>query len=446
MGCGHGLPGRAIDPLVGQHAEVWNSILIRFDYLRCATPDGRLWAAELQGGPIVRGLHRRRVPAADDIQRWVLSTLASGVQGLCFWNHRAEIFWREEMGFGLLALEGNQVTPRAAEAGRLAKAINRHAQLFSKGEVPPAKVAFLVSEELYQFHNATFHDPGFASPVDHLAHTIRGIYKSLWDEGIPVDFLLDSQLETRGLTYQVILFPFPVALKPSLIQQLCNYVSNGGVLVSEACPGRLSQFGLAAPGGMPEQLRALFGAEHEEVAIIREPQDGAIWTGAEAAYGDTISYRNLNGAGPFQDQSIFPAYMLQILIPKSAAPILLDGQNTVGCVNRYGKGSAYLLGTLLGHATLSYNDPRNGKFLSALLAQHGVTSDRVGKLQRRRRTGANESAWFLFNTTGATVEETVPVEGFSEVSDLLADSLPVVSGAVKVVLKPMSICCLTLKA
>ena len=114
-------------------------------------------------------------------------------------------------------------------------------------------------------------------------------------------------------------------------------------------------------------------------------------------------------------------------------------------MHTYGAGSAYLIGTLLGHATLSYDDPRNSKFLAALLSKHGVVPDRVGKLQRRRRVGASETAWFLFNTTAAPIEETVTLENFSQVSGLLETVSPIKSGSVQVRLDPMSIRCLILR-
>ena len=438
--------GGTVDPIAGQNAELWNSTLLRFDYLRCATPGGRIWAAEFQGGPIVKGLHRGRVPDAADINRWVLTSLAAGVQGLCFWNHRAEIFWREQSGFGLLELEGDALTPRAEEASHLAIAIQQHAGLFSKGFVPSAQVAILVSEELYQFQSATFHGENFASPIDHMTHTIRGIYKSLWDEAIPVDFLHDSQLERRGAEYKVLLLPFPASLKPSLIINLCRYVKSGGVLVSEACPGRLSEFGIAAKGGMQPPLQALFGATHQDLVVIREPENGSVWTGREIAYGDTVAYRELKGSGGFQEHSVMPAYLLNTLSTTSATTILRDGDRSAGTVHSFGAGSAYLIGTLLGHATLSYGDARNSKFLAAILRKHGVVGDRVGKLQRRRRVGATETAWFLFNTTAQPIEENVPLEGFSTISGLLGNESTIESGSVRVRLDPMSVHCLILRA
>ena len=441
---GQGPAGGAVDPDVGRYAELWSSILLRFDYLRCATPGGKIWAAEFQGGPIVRGLHRRRVPDAADIQRWVLGSLAAGVKGICFWNHRAEIFWREELGFGLLELEGNEITERAAEAGRLGKAVNRQAALFSQGQVPQSEVAILVSEELFQFHQATHTESYFAAPSEHFAHTLRGTYKALWDHGVTVDFLEESQLPKRGPSYKVVFLPFPVSLKSLLIANLCDYVRQGGVLLSEACPGRMSEYGFAAPGEMPPALRDLFGVTHQNVVIIREPKNGTIWTASEQAYGDTTEYRDLHGIGPFNGEGLMPAYLLQTVNRVTAEAILQDEDRTVGSVHSFGKGSAYLIGTLLGHATISYNDPRNGNFLEAILKRHGVFGDCIGKLQRRRRAFGKQAAWFFFNTTGSPVEESIAIEGFTRVSDLLEGDLTAKADRVRLAVAPMSIRCLIL--
>ena len=441
---GRASAGGSIDAPAGQNAELWNSILLKFDTMRCATPGGKIWAAEFQGGPVVRGLQRGRVPSADDIDRWVLGSLAAGVQGLCFWNHRAEIFWREEFGFGLLELEGNTITPRAEAAGRLAKAINRHAELFSEGTVPQASVAILVSEELYQFHKATFHEAGTASPLDHFTHTIRGLYKSLWDRGIGVDFLLDSDLPARGERYKAILLTFPVALDSELVSKLCAYVERGGVLLSEACPGRLTPHGLVSPSGMPPALEQLFGAKHEDLVIVREPHDGSVWTPSPAAYGDTVPYIDLDGADVCAGKMVAPAYMLQTFAPTTGTAILKAGRQVAGVRHAFGQGTAYLVGTLLGHALLSYGDQRNGTFVADLLADHGVLSDSVGKLQRKRRSYRGQQAWFLFNTTTSNVEEDVAVGRALSVEELMGGSLDVKDAKVHVSVAPMQIRCLVL--
>src|SRR5262245_2037911 len=153
------------------HHELWENIMMRFDYVRSASREGNFWTAELQGGPIVTGLNRGRIPEPADIRRWVLGCLAAGSRGICFWNHRTEIFRQESYGFGLLDLQGDQ-TPRADEAGRLGRAISSRASLFAQGECPRPQVALVMNEDLWHFAE------GSTSNIkDHLLHTIRGIYR-----------------------------------------------------------------------------------------------------------------------------------------------------------------------------------------------------------------------------------------------------------------------------
>ena len=65
---------------------------------------------------------------------------------------------------------------------------------------------------------------------------------------------------------------------------------------------------------------------------------------------------------------------------------------------------------------------------------------------RRRRVYQNESAWFLFNPTRATVDETVPVESFQRVTDLLRGPMQLHDRQVNVSVGPLDINCLILKS
>jgi hypothetical protein len=116
------------------------------------------------------------------------------------------------------------------------------------------------------------------------------------------------------------------------------------------------------------------------------------------------------------------------------------------CVNQFGKGQAYLVGTLLGPAILPEKSaPENRQFLAALLERAGVTPDRVGKLQRRRRNLESKSAWFFLNCTRETVQESVPLEGFRSAARLLGGDLEIRGGNAQISVEPMDICCLVLE-
>lgn len=433
-------PGKPVPKAAGLHHELWETVLMTYDYIRGASRDGELWTAELQGGPISKGQNLGRVPDSSDIRRWVLGCLAAGVRGLCFWNHRVERMWVEQYGFGLLDGQGEH-TPRADEASRVAKAIAPHAEFFARSEVPKAGVALVMNEDLRHFAEGSGFDI-----KDHLIYTIRGIYKALWDEGIPLDFIEADQIGTTGKKHKVLIQPFALALSEAVTEAYQSYVREGGVLICEATPGRLGKYGYGFATEMGPGLSELFGAAHKQVVSVREPHDGAKWSGVDRTYGDSVEYRDLAGSGEAMGLSVAPAYHLQTLTLTSGKAVLKSREDVAGCVNKFGSGRAYLIGTLLGHALLAYEDKRNGVFLSHLLANAGVKPDTVGRLQRRRRVLGSQAAWFLFNTSGAAVEEVLALENHKTAKDFFGAELPAAPGGVRVEVAPLDVRCLILEA
>jgi beta-galactosidase GanA len=415
-------------------------LLINFDHLRSASRSGEIWTAELQGGPIVEGLGRKRVPDPADIRRWVLACLSTGVHGICFWNHRPEIFWEEGYGFSLLDW-GSDTSARAEEAGRLSKAINAHAALFSKGKHAQPGGAILLNEGLYHFAESSEHEA-----LHHLQFTIQGIWKSLWLEGIPCGFVEAANVPTGPGDCKALIMPFPLTLGPKLVEGLQTYVRNGGIVIAEACPGRFNNYGIGGKGAMMSGVAELFGATHQGVFLIREPNKGAKWTAHDLAPRDHRDYRDLAGVGDFAAHSVFPAYYLQTLTLTTGQPILKYDAEIAGCVNSYGKGRAYLVGTLLGHGVAGYDDLRNAKFLAAVLERAGVPSDSVGALKRRRRVWGNQAAWFLFNLTDKPVGQEVSIEGYKSAEDLMGGVLPATGGRIQIRVDPFDVKCLVLEA
>jgi Beta-galactosidase trimerisation domain/Beta-galactosidase len=416
------------------------SILLHFDYLRSTKRNQSIWTAELQGGPITEGLNRRRVPSPGDIRRWVLSCLAAGVRGICFWNHRPEIFWQEGYGFSLLDWNSD-TSARAEEAGRLARAINENSELFSKGSHPEPAVGVLVDEDLFHFAEGSLQDV-----LQHYQYAVRGIWKSLWREGITAEFVESGAIPTDAGRTKALVMPFPFALSQDVIRALTEYVKNGGTLISEACPGRFSNYGVAFESAMAPGIAELFGANHEGAFLIREPGKGAKWTNWQYGLRDTREYRDLKGAGEFSNYSIFPGFYLQTLATVSAKPLLHYGNEIAGTVNQFGKGRAYLFGTILGYALPAYNDPRNAKFLAAVLKSSEVLPDSLGQLKRRRRTLGNREAWFLFNQQDRIIEEQVHLGTFKTAKDLLGGDIPQVGRVAKIKVDPVDVRCILLEA
>ncbi|MBC8077491.1 MAG: beta-galactosidase, partial [Chloroflexales bacterium] len=258
-------------------AELWSNVMLRGDYTRSATGrDRAFWGAEFQGGPVSTHLHLGRVPDAADIRRWMLGGLAAGMHGISFWNHRAERFWSECNGFGLLDAQGD-TTERFAEASRIGQALHAHAELFAQGQPPRAAVALLVNEDLWHFCQGTQN-----RAAELLSYNLRGHYARLWRLGIPVDFVDAEEVAAGALApYKAAILPFPLALDAGYFAHLRAFVEAGGTLISDACPGRFDRYGFCPRPQMVEGAEGLFGARHRQVRLVGEPSGAARWTPPE---------------------------------------------------------------------------------------------------------------------------------------------------------------------
>jgi beta-galactosidase GanA len=421
--------------------EVWDGIMLRGDLTRCAAGRDRpFWGAEFQGGPISTLLHLGRTPDAADIRRWMLAGLAAGMNGISFWNHRAERAWQECNGFGLLDPKGD-TTERLEEASRIGRAINEEAALFARGQPPHAAVALVVSEDLFHFCQATGE-----TALSLLSYNLRGHYARLWRLGVPVDFVDQEEVAAGVLSaYSVAILPMPLALDGAFLAQLRAFVEAGGTLISEACPGRFDRYGFAPRRQMAPGAEDLFGARHKRVQIVREPGDGARWTPEERGYGEFASATVLLGAGVYTGEAARPGFYLQTVEPAGGEPILYAGSEVVGIARRVGAGQAILIGTFIGLCATAYIHPATDDFVARLLAGAAVQPERYGRLLCRRRVLGEREAWFLINPAAEAVTERVPLAPFSAARDLLGEAV-VASDAdsVTVTVPAAALCCLIL--
>ena len=272
-------------------------IALRFDYLRsCNVPGHPVWCAEFQGGPVSTGFHKGRVPSPDDIRRWMLTSIGSGVTAICFWNTRAEIVAAEINGFSLLDSEGDS-TPRFQEAARVGRALIKHEDIFAKPSWGGAEVAILVNEANYQICS------NLLNGDKHLEYSTRGWHRFLWDANIPIDFVDASVLDQTDLAkYKVIVLPFPLSISDSVISKLSNYVQDGGNLICEAGVAHLSENAYANRGEISKSARDLFGAKPTSFTMVREPHGESRWSPTERTWGEYLDATLLHGSGEWQER------------------------------------------------------------------------------------------------------------------------------------------------
>lgn len=401
--------------------EMWSNVAMRLDHIRsCNVPGAPVWAAEFQGGPVSNGFYTGRVPSPDDIRRWMLTSLASGATTISFWVTRAEIMANEANGFGLLDSSGD-ITDRFREASRIGTAVSRYEDLFGSANADEAPVGILVDEPNYRLAGC------LSDAKQHLVYSTRGWYRMFWERGVPVDFVDSTTIRENARTYRLLVLPFPLSVGDEVFRELRRYVDDGGHVVSEAAPGRLTPYGYAVRGELSPLAAELFGVRQDGLGMMPEPDERRRWMPAEATWGDRCEWEPFIGTGELDGIVVSPALYAECYVPVDAAEAFRCGGRVSGASRATAAGGgALLVGTLVGHQGTAYRSHAKGDLVGRLLDWAGVTEQLFNPLVPprpqvlvRRRAGTDREAWFFTNPEAEPVKLSVDVKGFSRVSDLL---------------------------
>lgn len=423
---------------IGRHAglltELWDGLAYRMDYIRSANPPGApIWAAEYQGGRISTDLHPGRVPSGEDMQRWMLTTLAAGATAISFWVTRAEIMAPETNGFSLLDSEG-ETTERLEAAASLGKVLNDHPKLFGENNRPQAQVALLVDEWNYQQLKGMEYAP------EVLSYELRGWYKHLWQRGIPCDFIEASQLREDHIAgYRAIIAPFAHSMSDGVAQALLDFAKGGGKLLVECAPGMLNEVGMAPRGMMNPLLRSALGVRVASHALVREPGESDRFSQSERTWGEYEEAGMLKGCGAFNGQLLRASVMVETFEPGKSETLMTWNGRPCALRADHGNGGILLIGTCVGFSATAYRDPETdacvGRFTEAL----ALTPEHVGKLLVTRRVGNGEEAWFVTNPHEEAIEEEFDFPGDARrIED--GREQPLGSGRVRLRLEPLDVC------
>ena len=414
--------------------EMWEGVALRFDYIRSCGPEGSaVWAAEFQGGPVSTSLHKGRIPSKDDIRRWVLTAVASGITALSFWVTRAEIAAAETNGFSLLDSEGD-TTGRLEEASRIGKALNKYPDLFGAPTLQPSEVGILINEEGFQTCKA------LDDAEDHIVYSVRGWHKLLWNLGIPADFVSCSYSDDPALSrYKALILPFPLSLPEKTADILKTYVEQGGSLLSEACPGRLNEYGYANRGELSPSARRLFGVDQLSVQLIREPPDSPRWMPPERTWGEFADAAFLDGTGVLEGEKLRANFYIENFICTGSIPILMYGDRIAGIERQLGKGTARLIGTFVGHSGTAYCSEQSGSCVRKLLERCGVRPAHDGKLLLRRRGAGDREALIFTNPTSNRISEPIDTTGITHIEELFGEPVTVDGNTATVVVDSLDV-------
>ncbi|MFO7726332.1 MAG: beta-galactosidase trimerization domain-containing protein [Oceanipulchritudo sp.] len=277
---------------------------------------------------------------AGTMTQLLLSYLAAGFKGagLWCWNYR-RAGW--EAGEYALLNRNNEPGERAIQAGRIAKAAEKHRDELWRSRKEPY-VGVLVNWE-----NECIWGAASVSNRDHFknypVHARIGATRSLIATNVPWEHVMPADIEA-GLAprYRVIFLPAQLSLPESLIEQLITFVENGGRVVLDAPGGWFDHKGRVLESHPGSPFERLFGA------CIDDFQ-----------YGNNVPYV-LNGI----ERRDFI-----IEVKPTRAEVLQHFENGVPAVteHRLGKGTAVILGWAASHPLYTPGQKALEEELSSLL-------------------------------------------------------------------------------
>ena len=415
--------------------EMWDGVAMRFDQLRSCNVDGApLWGAEFQGGPVGIGPFQKGVDIkSEEIRRWMLTAVGSGSTAISFWVTRLEIMAAECNGFGLLDGVGD-TTERMSEASRIGLALNKHADLFATPSFTSSEVGILVNEDCFNMSSLASQGGG------NLQYSTRGWHRLLWDLGIPVRFVNTNELDELSTDrIKTLIAPVPVCMSEETVASLTRYVESGGNLISEACPGRVDNYGFCPRTQISPIMESLFGVKHKALTSIKEPNNGKRWTGDPHTYGEYAEPSMLSGAGVLSDQVTHANVWLETYDCTDSDPCLYYNDSIAGVHRNHGKGQAFLLGTIIGHNGTAYKNDNTPAFVQALMQLCGEEPNKMGSLLVRKRSIGSKEALILTNPTNHEVFERIDAGNWQNVEDLLDEPIERNDKNLGVWVKPLDI-------
>ena len=210
------------------------------------------WVTEVPGGTAWIGDSYDHVrPGEMRYNLW--STIAHGATSVSPWQFKPERVGPEVGTFGVVEMDGAS-TYRTHELEDFVQAIRRNEQLFLAARPPAADYAVLYSPE----------SSVAVSSVRPLSYTdaIHGIVAALWRESVHFDLVRTTDDLGR---YKVVYLPMPWLVPSADLQNLLQFVDDGGTVCAEAGFACLEDNGWYAPKVPRMGLSGKLGYQEREV-------------------------------------------------------------------------------------------------------------------------------------------------------------------------------------
>ncbi len=229
------------------------------------------WSAawESTGGPTQWSGYQGYTVDGNLMQTLMLSYVAAGLKGIGLWTWNSRDTGWEAGEYALTNLQGKP-TDRAVVAGRIAQAIQAHRfELWSALDEPLVGILYSWENEAIMGRLSLGAYP-LSTPVQQTTRDAEfrqfhaegkiGISRALMNQNIPFEYVTERDLNA-GLAgrYRVIYLPSVLALSEETVQQLEQYVREGGHLVADMPLLMLDNYGRLNKYRKGEVFEKVFG-------------------------------------------------------------------------------------------------------------------------------------------------------------------------------------------
>ena len=353
---------------------IWNMSLV-CDWMRAVSPD--YWINEIYN--YVGRWPEKNVTDADLYYRNLLC-VAHGAKGLVYWQFHMERLGSESEDCGFVTIAG-EATERLDQAGKIGAFLKEHGKALREATVPPADVTIVYDvscDLLAAIQHAFFTGADCNQHLDSpYKVSLRGLYLHLWHLGLTVDFV-DGRDHEKLRDAKVVFLPYAIVLTEPMQEALRKFVANGGVLVSDPCPGLREENTWVSPRCPPPLLQEVFGCRqigyvYQHTGRTFVPYKGSPFKvrGGVAEFGE-----------PGPEAKVIATW-------PDGAPAAVE--------NRFGKGKAFLLGFQPGcHA---YGELKRWlkRLTKKRLGLRSEWSTETGQGEVRRLAHPNGDFLFFFN-------------------------------------------------
>ncbi|MBC7350277.1 MAG: beta-galactosidase [Candidatus Aminicenantes bacterium] len=353
------------------------------------------YVGELQAGYGVFGMKVSLPVTAADLRDWMWSMVAYGARAINIYAYYPMSSGYEAGGYGLIELDG-KITPRAEEAGRIARVITRNMDLFLKARPPKAEIAIVYNPLAHMVGGQqTFTFEGQPVGYNNLSESLQGVHRAFFERGLKVDFIHVRDLKEKAAGYRLLIAPYPVMISQPYVQDLIRYVEQGGMLLVEARAGWIDEKGFAFPvipgGGLDRVLGC------REARLLPIPKTGQMTISQSHPALPWLKPGDRLNTVFFEETFEITDNKARVL---ATSP---DGQPML-VLAPYGKGQAIIAGSFLGSAYHHFRNPNNGKFLAGLAEWLGLKPEleiesqpEKALLEWRLLEGLDYCLLFVFN-------------------------------------------------